>query len=186
MGWISVAAKDHSVIRGPPPSERAKPGRNGTGSGRDIRSKTGWCRRSTSRTRSISASHRRPGWSPASHACRRKYASIATPTASSAATVPFWRWSARCAARRQRFWCKAWAVWCGQDYPGARLSALAGRHGQTGATEKWELGFLINITPYQGGRSAGSLAWAGIFNTFFWIRSDLFATARCAVYQKLS
>ena len=40
---------------------------------------------------------------------------------------------------------------------------------QPGATEKWGLGFLINTTPYEGGRSAGSLAWAGIFNTFFWI-----------------
>jgi methyl acetate hydrolase len=40
---------------------------------------------------------------------------------------------------------------------------------QPGATEKWGLGFLINTTPYAGGRSAGSLAWAGIFNTFFWI-----------------
>jgi len=40
---------------------------------------------------------------------------------------------------------------------------------QPGATEKWGLGFLINTTPYDGGRSAGSLAWAGIFNTFYWI-----------------
>src|ERR1700678_2827636 len=40
---------------------------------------------------------------------------------------------------------------------------------QPGATEKWGLGFLINTTSYDGGRSAGSLAWAGLFNTFFWI-----------------
>jgi CubicO group peptidase (beta-lactamase class C family) len=40
---------------------------------------------------------------------------------------------------------------------------------QPGATEKWGLGFLINTTAYEGGPSAGSLAWAGIFNTFFWI-----------------
>ena len=40
---------------------------------------------------------------------------------------------------------------------------------QPGQTEKWGLGFLINTTPYAGGRSAGSLAWAGFFNTFFWI-----------------
>jgi methyl acetate hydrolase len=40
---------------------------------------------------------------------------------------------------------------------------------QPGQTEKWGLGFLINTTPYSGGRSAGSLAWAGISNTFFWI-----------------
>ena len=40
---------------------------------------------------------------------------------------------------------------------------------QPGVTEKWGLGFLINTTPYSGGRSAGSLAWAGIANTFYWI-----------------
>ena len=40
---------------------------------------------------------------------------------------------------------------------------------QPGHTEKWGLGFLINTEPYASGRSAGSLAWAGIFNTFFWI-----------------
>jgi len=40
---------------------------------------------------------------------------------------------------------------------------------QPGATEKWGLGFLINTTAYEGGRSAGSLAWAGIFNTYYWI-----------------
>jgi CubicO group peptidase (beta-lactamase class C family) len=40
---------------------------------------------------------------------------------------------------------------------------------QPGHTEKWGLGFLINTTPYAGGRSAGSLAWAGLYTTFYWI-----------------
>lgn len=40
---------------------------------------------------------------------------------------------------------------------------------QPGSTEKWGLGFLINTTAYAGGRSAGSLAWAGLYNTFYWI-----------------
>jgi CubicO group peptidase (beta-lactamase class C family) len=40
---------------------------------------------------------------------------------------------------------------------------------QPGRTEKWGLGFLINTTAYEGGRSAGSLAWAGLYNTFYWI-----------------
>jgi methyl acetate hydrolase len=40
---------------------------------------------------------------------------------------------------------------------------------QPGSTEKWGLGFLINTTAYQGGRAAGSLAWAGLYNTFYWI-----------------
>jgi methyl acetate hydrolase len=38
-----------------------------------------------------------------------------------------------------------------------------------GFVDKFGLGFLINTTAYAGGRSAGSLAWAGIDNTFFWI-----------------
>jgi methyl acetate hydrolase len=38
-----------------------------------------------------------------------------------------------------------------------------------GFTDKWGYGFLINTTAYQGGRSAGSLAWAGVENTFYWI-----------------
>jgi len=40
---------------------------------------------------------------------------------------------------------------------------------QPGHTQKWGFGFLINTTPYPGGRSAGSGAWGGIDNTFFWI-----------------
>jgi methyl acetate hydrolase len=49
---------------------------------------------------------------------------------------------------------------------------------QPGHNEKWGLGFLINTTPYDGGRSAGSLAWAGLFNTFYWIDPK---RRRCAV-----
>ena len=33
----------------------------------------------------------------------------------------------------------------------------------------WGLGFLINPQPVPGGRAAGSLAWAGLANTHFWI-----------------
>ena len=40
---------------------------------------------------------------------------------------------------------------------------------QPGHSQKWGFGFLINTTPYAGGRSAGSGAWGGINNTLFWI-----------------
>lgn len=40
---------------------------------------------------------------------------------------------------------------------------------QPGHDEKWTLAFLLNTDAYKGGRSAGSLAWAGLNNTFFWI-----------------
>ena len=49
---------------------------------------------------------------------------------------------------------------------------------QPGATEKWGLGFLINTTAYEGRRAAGSLAWAGLFNTFYWIDPK---RSRCGV-----
>ncbi|HXY49663.1 MAG TPA: serine hydrolase domain-containing protein [Terriglobales bacterium] len=38
-----------------------------------------------------------------------------------------------------------------------------------GSLDKFGLGFAINTKPVEGGRSAGSLAWGGIYNTFFWI-----------------
>jgi methyl acetate hydrolase len=38
-----------------------------------------------------------------------------------------------------------------------------------GKSLKWGLGYMINMQPEPGGRSAGSLTWAGIFNTYYWI-----------------
>ncbi len=38
-----------------------------------------------------------------------------------------------------------------------------------GMQQKWGLGFLINTEQTPQGRSTGSLAWAGLANTFFWI-----------------
>jgi len=38
-----------------------------------------------------------------------------------------------------------------------------------GLLDKFGLGFAINTQPIEGGRASGSMAWAGIYNTFFWI-----------------
>jgi len=38
-----------------------------------------------------------------------------------------------------------------------------------GMSKKWGLSFLINTQQAPAGRSAGSLAWAGLANTYFWI-----------------
>jgi CubicO group peptidase (beta-lactamase class C family) len=35
--------------------------------------------------------------------------------------------------------------------------------------DKWGLGFLITADSVPGKRSAGSLSWGGINNTYFWI-----------------
>jgi CubicO group peptidase (beta-lactamase class C family) len=34
---------------------------------------------------------------------------------------------------------------------------------------KWGFGHMINMQPVAGGRSAGSLTWGGLFNTYYWI-----------------
>ena len=38
-----------------------------------------------------------------------------------------------------------------------------------GVDKQWGLSFMINNTPAPTGRSAGSLAWAGLANTYYWI-----------------
>lgn len=38
-----------------------------------------------------------------------------------------------------------------------------------GMVQKWGLSFDINTEPGPAGRSAGSLCWAGLFNTYFWL-----------------
>ena len=36
-------------------------------------------------------------------------------------------------------------------------------------SQKWGLSFLINTEDAPNGRSAGSMTWAGLANTYFWI-----------------
>jgi CubicO group peptidase (beta-lactamase class C family) len=38
-----------------------------------------------------------------------------------------------------------------------------------GMVKKWGLGFMISTAAVPGGRGPGSLAWAGLGNTYFWI-----------------
>jgi methyl acetate hydrolase len=38
-----------------------------------------------------------------------------------------------------------------------------------GARLQWGLGHMINVDPVKDGRSAGSVTWAGLFNTYYWI-----------------
>jgi methyl acetate hydrolase len=38
-----------------------------------------------------------------------------------------------------------------------------------GMSKKWGLSFLINTEPGPAGRAAGSLAWAGLNNTYYWL-----------------
>ncbi|MGE5158547.1 MAG: serine hydrolase domain-containing protein [Gemmatimonas sp.] len=38
-----------------------------------------------------------------------------------------------------------------------------------GTRLRWTLGHMLNLDPVRHGRSAGSLTWAGLFNTYYWI-----------------
>ncbi len=38
-----------------------------------------------------------------------------------------------------------------------------------GMPKKWGLSFLINTQPGPAGRSAGALAWAGLYNSYYWL-----------------
>lgn len=46
-----------------------------------------------------------------------------------------------------------------------------------GMDSKWGLSFAINTQPVAGGRSAGSLHWAGLMNCYFWIDPERQLTA---------
>jgi CubicO group peptidase (beta-lactamase class C family) len=38
-----------------------------------------------------------------------------------------------------------------------------------GIRKTWGLGFMINEEAVPGGRASGSLSWAGLFNSYYWI-----------------
>jgi CubicO group peptidase (beta-lactamase class C family) len=38
-----------------------------------------------------------------------------------------------------------------------------------GAPIRWGLGYMYNVQPGPNGRSAGTVSWGGIFNTYYWI-----------------
>jgi methyl acetate hydrolase len=38
-----------------------------------------------------------------------------------------------------------------------------------GAQVRWGLGYMLNMQPGPNGRSAGTVSWGGIFNTYYWL-----------------
>jgi CubicO group peptidase (beta-lactamase class C family) len=38
-----------------------------------------------------------------------------------------------------------------------------------GAAIRWGLGYMLNLEPGPNGRSAGSVSWAGLFNSYYWL-----------------
>jgi CubicO group peptidase (beta-lactamase class C family) len=61
--------------------------------------------------------------------------------------------------------------WEGEEVgvlPGVNPRLCAGFDPFPGKTKRWGLGFVINPEPGPHGRSAGSLAWAGLGNCYYW------------------
>ncbi len=52
--------------------------------------------------------------------------------------------------------------------PGVNPTLCAGFDPFPGEAKRWGLGFLINPKPGPNGRAAGSLAWAGLANCYYW------------------
>jgi CubicO group peptidase (beta-lactamase class C family) len=52
--------------------------------------------------------------------------------------------------------------------PGVNPALCAGFDPFPGEVKRWGLGFLINPKPGPNGRAAGSLAWAGLANCYYW------------------
>ncbi len=62
-------------------------------------------------------------------------------------------------------------VWEGEEVgvlPAVNPMLCAGYDPSPGKPKQWSLGFLINPEPGPAGRSAGSLAWAGLGNCYYW------------------
>ncbi len=64
----------------------------------------------------------------------------------------------------------------GDEWEGAEVGVLAAVNARLcagfdpfpGKAKRWSLGFAVNPEPGPAGRSAGSLAWAGLGNCYYW------------------
>jgi CubicO group peptidase (beta-lactamase class C family) len=62
-------------------------------------------------------------------------------------------------------------AWEGEEVgvlPAVNAFLCAGYDPFPGMRKQWSLGFLINPAPGPAGRSAGSLAWGGLGNCYYW------------------
>ncbi len=83
------------------------------------------------------------------------------------------------------------AALCASEVEGAEIGVLESIQANTantfdpfpGVTKAWSLGFVVNLTPGPNGRAAGSLAWAGLSNCYYWIdRASGAAGVMCAQF----
>jgi len=60
------------------------------------------------------------------------------------------------------------------DLPAGVLRSIAPERAHDldlfpGAPVRWGLAYMLNMTPGPNGRSAGTVSWAGIFNSYYWL-----------------
>jgi CubicO group peptidase (beta-lactamase class C family) len=60
------------------------------------------------------------------------------------------------------------------DLPAGVLRSIAPERAHDldlfpGAPVRWGLGYMLNMTPGPNGRGAGTVSWAGIFNSYYWL-----------------
>jgi methyl acetate hydrolase len=60
------------------------------------------------------------------------------------------------------------------DLPAGVLRSIAPERANDldlfpGAPVRWGLGYMINMQPGPNGRSAGTVSWAGLFNSYYWL-----------------
>jgi CubicO group peptidase (beta-lactamase class C family) len=60
------------------------------------------------------------------------------------------------------------------DLPAGTMTSFAPERSNNvdffpGAPIRWGLGYMINMEPGPNGRSAGTVSWAGIFNSYYWL-----------------
>ena len=69
-----------------------------------------------------------------------------------------------------------WAVEVEGEHVGVLKSARPSQSNDfdpfPGAKKGWNLGFVTNVGPGPHGRAAGSMAWAGLGNCYYWIDRD--------------
>lgn len=74
----------------------------------------------------------------------------------------------------------------------ARITSLSNDFDMGfGSAAKWGLGFLLHPNGTENGRSPGSVSWAGLFNSYFWIDREkdlfgVFATQTLPFYDSKS
>jgi methyl acetate hydrolase len=80
---------------------------------------------------------------------------------------------------------------CAIEIEGAHVGVLQSGQPSTSNTfdpfpdeaKAWSLGFVANLAPGRNGRAAGSLAWAGLSNCYYWVdRASGAAGVMCAQF----